>query len=318
VGVYIARRLGWAVVVLVAVASLTFALTFVAPGDPARAIAGPKANLAFVEQVRAELGLDRPPIEQLAAYFGRLITGDLGYSYEKRAPVLSLVAGRLLPTIELAIAALAISMLIGVPLGVAAARRPGGWADRIARIGAALVLALPAFLIGYLLIYALAFRPQADLGISLLPIPGANPRWDPLDLRALFLPALTLALAGVAFYARLTRTVVLDELHHGYVLTARSKGLDERGIVWRHVLRNAMGPILSQAGLDLGFFLGGVVVIEIVFGWPGIGKLAYDAINSEDLSLLMGTVLIATLFIVLANLVVDIIQAFIDPRVRLV
>jgi peptide/nickel transport system permease protein len=178
-----------------------------------------------------------------------------------------------------------------------------------------MMAAIPSFFLGYLLIYWLAFKPLRDLGIELFPLPGAA--WDPWDLRALVLPALTLAIVTAPFYIRLTRNVMADELHRDHIRTARAKGLPERTIAWRHAFRNALPPITAQAGLDLGFLLGGIVVVESVFSWPGIGQQAVESITSEDLPVLMGTLLLGTFFIVAANIVVDVIIALLDPRVGL-
>jgi peptide/nickel transport system permease protein len=175
------------------------------------------------------------------------------------------------------------------------------------------MVAVPTFLLGFVLIYVFAFRLRKDLGIGLFPI--ANSSYHPLDLAGLALPALTLMLALAPFYIRVARTTMLEELHSDYVRTARSKGLPARTVVWRHAFRNALPPLVTQVGLDMGFLLGGIVVIEAVFSWPGIGQLAARSITSEDLPLLMGTLLFGTMLIVVANLVVDVVYAILDPRI---
>jgi peptide/nickel transport system permease protein len=305
---YVIRRLVWGLVVLAVVGTLAFLLTFVAPADPARSIAGPNASAAAVERIRAALGLDRPILEQLVDYGAGLLRGDLGTSYQSGGVrVLDLILARLLPTLTLAVAGLAISLTIGVPLGVAAARRPGGWLDRIAAVLGSVLVAVPGFLLGILLLYTFAYR------IPVFPLSVTG--YDPFDVRALVLPALTLGLVGVPFYLRVARTSTLEELGRDYVRTARAKGLAERDVTWRHAFRNAMLPVVTLAGLDLGFYLGGVVVIESVFGWPGIGLQAVRAITQEDLPVLMGTLLFGTLCIVVASLVVDVIHALLDPRI---
>lgn len=312
-GAFIVRRIAWAGLVLGAVGVLTFVLTFVAPGDPARSIVGRNGSQAAVEAVRRALGLDRSLLEQLFGYFGRVIQGDFGHSYKKNQDVLELIVNHFPATAQLAVAGLAISILIGVPLGIRAASRPGGWGDRLGTGLTALLVAVPSFWLGYVVLYVFAFLPAVRLDIDLFPIG----QYKPFDLRYLALPALTLGLTGAAYYARITRTAMLDQMSHDYIRTARAKGAPERRVVWRHALRNAVPPVLTQVGLDLGFFLGGVVVVEQVFSWPGIGRLAVEAVPSEDMPVLMGTVLFATLCIVIANLVVDVLYAFIDPRVRL-
>ena len=267
---------------------MAFLLTFVAPADPARSIAGPHATAAALARIRSSLGLDRPMLDQLLDYVAHLARGDLGTSYELGGvPVLGLVLGRMPATIELAIAGLVVALAIGVPGGIAAATHPGGRADRLATIFGSVFMSLPSFLLAIVALYLFAYR----LGVVSLV---ARP-YDPLDIRALALPALILGLAASPSYLRITRSSMLDELHRDYTRTARAKGLSERRVVTHHALRNALPPILTQAGLDLGFFLGGVVVIESVTGWPGIGQQAVRAVSTEDVPLLMGTLLVATL-----------------------
>ena len=308
--VWLARRVISGLVVLAAVASVAFLLTFVAPTDPARSIAGPNASAAAVERVRVALGLDRPALDQLVSWFGGLLRGDLGVSYQLGGVrVLDLIMAKLLPTLELAVAGVAVAIAIGVPLGVRAATRPGGALDRVSGILGSVLVAVPSFLLGILVLYLLAYQWRL--------FPLATTGFDPLDLRALALPAITLGLVSVPFYLRVTRVSMIDELHQAYVRTARAKGLPERGITWRHAFRNAILPVVTLAGLDLGFMLGGVVVVESVFGWPGIGSQAVRAITQEDLPVLMGTLLFGTLCIVIASLVVDVIHVLLDPRLAL-
>lgn len=309
---FLIRRLVWALVVLLAVGVITFLLVYALPTDPARAIAGPHANAASVAAISAALGLDDPLHVQLLRYLGNLAQGDFGHSFQRNREVLPLLLDRLPATLQLAVGGIVLELLIGIPLGILAAQHAGKLFDRAATTVASVLIAAPSFLVGYLLLNLLAFQPRVNLGIDLFPIGG----YQPLDLRYLFLPALTLGFAGAAYYVRLTRATLLDELSRDYVRTARSKGLSERRITWRHLFPNACLPLLTQFGLDLGFFLGGVVVVEQVFGWPGIGRLAVESIVSADVPMVMGTVLFATLAIVLANLAVDVTYALIDPRLR--
>jgi len=307
---WLARRAASGVLVLAAVATVAFLLTFVAPADPARSIAGPNASAAAVGRIRIALGLDRPPLEQLASWFGRLLQGDLGVSYQLGGVrVLDLILAKLMPSVELAIAGLAVAIAIGVPLGVRAATRPGSVLDRAGGILGSTLVAVPSFLLGILLLYLLAYR------WPLFPL--ASSPYDPLDLRALALPALTLGLVSAPFYLRVARASTLDEFDRDYVRTARAKGLSPGRVTWHHVFRNAMLPVVTLAGLDLGFTLGGVVVIESVFGWPGIGAQAVRAITQEDVPVLMGTLLFGTLCIVVASLVVDLVHVLLDPRIAL-
>ncbi len=309
---YIVRRLGWAVVVLLLVALATFALTYMVPADPARVIAGLRASAADVARIRHALGLDEPFLIQLGSYLGRILRLDFGHSYAQNRDVLPLILDRIPATIQLAFGGLAVGLGIGVPLGAVAAAHRGSWVDRVATVLAVLLVAAPTFWVGYVLKNLLAFQPLINWHLGIFPIGG----YRPLDLRYLALPALTLGFAAAAYYTRLTRAMMLDEMSRDYVRTARAKGLPESRVRWHHAFRNALGPILTQLGLDLGVFLGGVVVVEQVFTWPGIGKLAVDSIKTVDVPLIMGTVLFGTLFIVVANIAVDVGNAFLDPRIR--
>lgn len=309
---FLGTRLVWGLVVLFTVAVITFVLTYIVPADPARAIVGIRGSADDVARTRAALGLDQPFIVQLVGYLARTAQGDLGHSYHHRVDVLPLILSRVPATAQLALAGISLSLVIGVPLGVIAARRRGtGW-DRAATILSGVLVSVPAFWLGYLLIDLLAFRPLMAFDLAIFPIGG----YEPWDLRYLALPALTIGATGAAYYTRLTRSAMLDELHQDYVRTARAKGLHDRRVTWRHAFRNSLPPLLTQLGLDLGFFLGGVVVVEQVFSWPGIGRLAVDSITNTDVPLIMGTVLFATFCIVMANLLVDVVIALMDPRIR--
>jgi peptide/nickel transport system permease protein len=312
-GLYLLRRLGWSVVVLFAIAVLTFFVTFILPADPARMIAGIRATPEDVDRIRHALGLDQPFLVQLANYLGRLLHGDFGHSYIQNRDVLSLVLERFPATLQLALAGLFVALAIGLPLGVFAATHKGRSSDRFATVFSSILVSAPSFLVGYLLLNFLAFQPQMIAHVEIFPIGG----YKPLDVRYLALPAITLGIGAAAYYTRLTRTAMIDQLSRDYVQTAHAKGLRDRTILWRHAFKNAFVPVLSQIGLDLGFFLGGVVVVERIFSWPGIGKLAVDSIVTADVPLILGTVLFGTLCVVLANLAVDIIQVVVDPRIRL-
>jgi peptide/nickel transport system permease protein len=309
---YIARRAAWGLLVLVAIAVVTFFLTAILPADPARMIAGPRASADDVARIRHQLGLDQPFLFRLVDFLSRAVRGDLGHSFSQDRDVLPLILSRIPATGELALAGLIVELGIGLPLGVIAAVRRGTWVDRAAMVGVIVLVSAPSFWVGLLLLHYLAFVPLTEAKLDLFPMSG----FKALDIRYLVLPALTLGFGGAAYYVRLTRATMLDELHRDYIRTARSKGVPERRVRWRHAFRNALGPILTQVGLDLGFFLGGVVVVESVFSWPGIGKLAFDSIRTVDVPLILGTVLFGTFVIVLANLVVDVAAAVTDPRIR--
>lgn len=309
---YIVRRLLWGGVVLVSVGAVTFVLVYVLPADPARVIAGPRASADAVARIAHQLGLDQPLPVQAGAYIGRAIHGDLGHSFSQNMDVLPLILQRFPATLQLALAGLFVELAIGVPLGLLAATRRDSLYDRGATVVSIVLVSAPSFWVGLLLIHYLGFLPSTMLGVDIFPMGG----YKALDLRYLILPALTVGFAGGAYYTRLTRIAMLEELQRDYVRTARAKGLSERSVNWKHAFRNAVGPIVTQIGLDLGFFLGGIVVVEQIFSWPGIGKLAVDSIRTADVPLIMGTVLFATLCIVLANLIVDVANAIIDPRIR--
>jgi peptide/nickel transport system permease protein len=311
---YAVRRTTWSIIVVATVAVVAFALTFLAPADPARAVAGAKPSAAEVERIRASLGLDRPALEQLAGYLLDVARLDLGVSYQSGGlPVFDLIVGRLPATLELAIAGVALGLAIGLPLGVASAVRPGSRLDRAGAVVAAIMASMPSFFVGLVLIWVFAIGFRTWFGLALFPI--ANTDYHPLDLRGLALPALTVALATAPYYLRIARVVMLDELRADYVRTARAKGLPDRAVVWRHAFRNSVPQIVTMIGLDVGFLLGGIVVVEAVFSWPGIGQMAARSINAEDIPLLMGTLVFGTVCVVLANLVVDLVCAALDPRI---
>jgi peptide/nickel transport system permease protein len=307
---YVMRRLIGGFIVVLCVGLLTFGLAFLVPVDPARAIGGSKASAETLAAIRQNLGLEEPFLVQLGAYLARLVRGDLGHSYVQHEDVLVLLLDAFPATIQLAVAGVIVELLVGLPIGVAAAIHRGEWIDRVATGVAVVLIGIPSFLIGQLLLRYLALWPAVALRLSILPVGG----YHPLDLRTLFLPALTLGFSGAAYYARLTRTRMSDELRADYIRTARAKGVSERRVHWRHALRNTFGPVLAQIGVDFGAFMGGVVVVETIFIWPGIGLLAFQAFGNRDVPLIMGTVLFGTVFVVLANLVVDVLAAMLDPR----
>ncbi len=309
--VYVLRRLAWAVIVLLVVAIFTFVLTFVVPADPVRSMVGMRASAADVDRIRHQLGLDQPLLNQLGGYLLQLARGNLGHSYHHRTEVLGLLLQRFPATLQLAGAGLTLALAIGIPLGVLGARRQGTRYDRLGNLLSVAFVSIPAFWLGYILIYLVAFRPLMAWHIGIFPIGG----YEPWSLRHLALPALTLGATTAAYYTRIARSVMIEELRQDYVRTARAKGIGEGRVTWRHAFRNALPSLLTQLGLDLGFLLGGVVVIEQVFGWPGIGQLAVDAITNADVPLIMGTVIFGTFCIVIANLVADVAIALLDPRV---
>jgi peptide/nickel transport system permease protein len=303
---YLVRRMVGALGVILGVLTITFIMVVLMPGDAARMYAGPRAPESLVEQIRTEWGLNDPLPVQYARYLVRAVQGDLGRSTRDNRPVLTAVVERVPPTLQLALAGLAVELLIGVPLGVLAALRPGSWWDNLATFGALIGISLPAFALGLVSLYVFGFL------IPIFPLGGYG---TPLHL---VLPAIVLGIGGAAFYARILRNSMLDIMGEDYIRTARGKGLSGRVVLWRHCLRNALLPMVTLAGIDLAALLGGVVVIEAVFGWPGIGFQAWTAIKNQDTPLIMGTVLFASIVVVFINLAVDLLYLSLDPRVRLI
>jgi len=301
---YIAQRLLHAIPVLFGVSLITFLLTYLLPADPARMYAGPNASVETVNSIRHQLGLDRPFYEQYLVYIGRVLSGDLGFSYKLQMPVGDAILSRFPYTLQLTAAGIFFELLLGLPIGLIAVLRPHSWLARLSMLFVFFAVAAPPFWLGLMLLYFAAFK------LSLFPIGGAGTPWH------LVLPALVAGMGGAAWYARLMRSSTLDVIRSDYVRTARAKGLSERGVVMRHVMRNAILPIITLVGLDIPWFLSGVVLIEAVFAWPGMGKLAVDAVRNVDVPLILGTVLFTALIVVLSNIVTDLVYAFVDPRIR--
>jgi peptide/nickel transport system permease protein len=315
---FLTRRLLLGLLVLWIVSVAVFVLFFVTPHDPARLIAGRLATPQTVALVNHRLGLDRPLVDEYGGFVWRALHGDLGYSYYSSAPVRQLLASRVPVTASLALGAAVLWLVVGVGVGVAAARRPRSLVDRAGTLFVLTGLSMPTFLVGLLLIYFLFFRLHLA-GIDLFPAGGYVPlTQDPAGwAQHLLLPWITLAVVIAATYSRLTRSSLLEVLGQDYIRTARSKGLSEPRVVYRHGLRSALTPVVTQLGIDLGGLLGGVIVTEEVFGLPGLGQLAWQSVTNQDLPVIIGTVLVASLFIVLANILVDLSYALLDPRVRL-
>jgi peptide/nickel transport system permease protein len=291
------------------VVTATFAMTTAIPADPAKALLGPHATPEAVVRVRAYYCLDRGFVGRYGCYVARIVHGDLGESYRSKRPVTSIIASRIWPTAQLALAAILLQLLVGIPLGLIAAARRGRWPDHAANILGLLGQSAPTFFVGTLLLYVLAYR------FGWFPIGGYGEGLFG-RLAHLVLPAATLATVGVAYYARVVRSELVDALAEDYVRTARAKGLSERTILVRHALRNALGPLVTLVGLDLGLLLGGAVVTEYIFAWPGLGREVLQAILDVDLPLILGVVLVSAIAIALANLIVDIVYVWIDPRLR--
>ena len=300
---YLARRLLLAVLVIAGVSLITFMLAYQVPADPARVYAGSNASAQTVASIRKQLGLDRPVPIQYLDYVGRAIHGDFGTSYRLQTPVLSAITSRFPYTLALGAAGILVELLIGIPIGIVSAVRPRSWLDRGAMGFAMLGVAAPQFWLGLVLLYTFGYLvPIFPLGLAQSP-------------SSIVLPAITVGLSGGVWYARVLRSSMLETLGAEYVRTARAKGLPSILVILRHALPNAITPIVTQIGLDMAYFLVGIVVVESVFGWPGIGQLAYQAIQNDDIPLIMGTVLFSAVIIVLINILVDVLYAVLNPRV---
>ena len=315
---YVLRRLLWGVVLLALVSLLTFVVFYVLPSaDPAQLRAGRNANPATLAQIRENLGLDRPLTAQYWTFLTHVVLhADLGYSYYSSASVGSLLVDRLPATISLTLGAIVVWALVAVPLGVVSAMRRGTWVDKLTTGAALLGISAPVYWLGLVALYLFA----DDIGRwPILPgagsyVPFTDDPWH--WLTALILPWIVLASTFTAVYARLLRGNMIEVLSEDYVRTARAKGLSERRVVWSHGLRGAVTPLVTLAGLDIGLLLGGAVLTEAVFGIPGVGRLNYEAIVHADYPVIQGTVLLAACSVIVANIVVDVAYAYLDPRVR--
>jgi peptide/nickel transport system permease protein len=304
-GTYLLRRLVQSVLILLGISFVTFFLLYVLPADPVRQIAGRAATAETVESIRAELGLDQPFLVQYGRYLAGLVQGDLGRSYLQRTEVSELIAARLPPTLLLMAAGIGAELVIGLTLGIIAALRRGSAVDNTLMVASFVAVSAPQFVVSLLVLYVFAVQ------LGWFPIGGYG---TPAHL---VLPALTLGLLGSGWYARMMRSSMIDVLAQDFVRTARAKGLTRRRVILRHALPNAILPIIAMIGIDIGIFMGGLVVVESVFGWPGIGQLAWQAIQRVDIPIIMGVTLVSATAIVLGNLLADTITPFIDPRIRL-
>jgi peptide/nickel transport system permease protein len=311
------RRVLFGLLVMWVVATLVFALYFIAPTDVARTIAGRQATEQTVQLVRERLGLDQPLAVQYVRFLGRLARGDLGDSYVNSQPVTAIIRRDVPITASLALGAAVLWLLMGVSAGVLAARRPRSTADRAVTGAALFFYSMPTFLLGQLFLLFLFYRLSLA-GVRIFPPSGYVPLTQNVFewARHLVLPWFALALVTAATYARLTRGAMLDVLGEDYIRTARAKGISERRVTYRHALRASLAPITTQFGIDVGVLLGGAVVTEQVFGLPGLGREAVLAITTEDLPVIMGIALVASATVVVASIVVDLCYALIDPRVR--
>lgn len=304
---YTARRVLALVPVLILVSVMVFSMLYLLPGDPLVALVGEEGAQLSAEDaavLRKSLGLDQPMVVQYMRFAGGILRGDLGQSIRSGKPVVRVISEQVTSTLELSSASLVISLSLGIVLGVNAACRRATWGDTSVMLVSLFGLSLPSFWLGLMMIIVFSY------GLGWLPSMGGG------TLKQLVMPAMVLGLGGMGTLARLTRSAMLDTLNQDYVRTARSKGLVERMVVYKHALRNALLPVVTVIGITLGHILGGSVVVETVFSRPGIGRIVVAAINDRDFPIVQGVVLMSAAMYVLTNLVVDLFYAVIDPRIR--
>jgi len=302
---YLVNRLSLAALLLVGVTFITFLLLYVMPADPARQIAGRSATPDTVETIRRQLGLDQPLPVQYGRYLGALVQGDMGRSYAQKTEVTEIVASRLPATLLLMLAAIATELVIGLGIGVLAAVRRDTKLDGAVMVASFVAVSTPQFVAAMLMLYV--FSVQFDW----FPVGGYG------GIEHLVLPALTLGILGSGWYSRMMRSSMIEVLLQDYIRTARAKGSPAGRVLAVHALRNALLPIVAMIGIDIGLFMGGAVVVESVFGWPGIGQLAWQAIQQVDIPIIMGVTLVSAVAIILGNLLADVVAPFVDPRIRL-
>ena len=301
---YIIKKIIFTCIVLVGAATCAFLLLHAIPGDTAEALAGPQAPVEDVDNLRRAMELDQPLGKQYISYMGNLLHGDLGYSYRTNKPVMDILKSAWPATLQLAVCSMIVAVLLGVPIGIFAAIHRGKAGDTIAMIAAFLGVSMPSFWLALLLIIEFS----------------VNHNWFPFygreGISSFVLPSLTLGLGVAANIARLTRTSMLEVLGQDYIRTAKGKGVKSGKIIWVHALRNAAVPVVTIIGLQFGVLLGGQVVTETVFSWPGIGRMIVDALNTRDLQIVQGGILILAATFTIINLITDLVYALLDPRIR--
>jgi peptide/nickel transport system permease protein len=302
---YALGRVLQAVLLLLGVSLVTFALLYVLPADPARQIAGRSASAETVASIRQQLGLDLPFHQQYGRYVMGLAQGDLGRSYAQKTEVAEVIASRLGATLVLMAAAVFCELVIGLGIGLIAAARPGGRADETLMLLSFVGVSTPQFVASLAMLYAFS------VALDWFPVGGYG------EFKHVVLPCLTLGLLGAGWYARMLRSSLMEVLTQDYIRTARAKGASALRVLLRHALRNALLPVVAMVGIDVGLFMGGAVVVESVFGWPGIGQLAWQATQQVDIPIIMGVTLVAACAIILGNLLADLVAPLIDPRIRI-
>ena len=302
---FLLKRIAYAFLILIGITFITFILTYIIPADPVRMLAGRSATPETVESIRQQLGLDKPLIIQYLNYLFNLLQGDLGRSYVQKTQVTELIMSRLPATLLLMVGAIFFELLIGLTVGIISSVKRGTNLDKILTTISFVGISAPQFVVGLILLYLFAYK------LDFLPLGGYG------TISHLILPALTLGITGGGWYGRMTRSSMIDVLRQDYIRTAKAKGASNSRIVLIHALRNAILPIIAMIGLDIGIFMSGAVVVESVFGWPGIGQLAWQAIQRLDIPIIVGVTIIAATFIILGNLIADIASAISDPKIRI-
>jgi ABC-type dipeptide/oligopeptide/nickel transport system permease component len=327
---YLLGRIIATIPVVVLISLLVFLLIHAAPGDPADLLLSDEASAADIAEARRRWGLDQPIYVQYLRFLANIASGDLGMSFKYSDPVIGLIGERLPATIELAIASLLIAILIGIPLGVWAGAKPNSWADNLGSVFGFFGISMPSFWLGIMLILIVSGyfnwlpssgRSTYGVGhgsdfyiLQSLLTGNMKTAWD--GIKYIIMPAIALGTGMMGLVMRVTRSSVLEIMSEDYVRTARAKGLGERTVLWRHVLRNALVPVITVVGLELGTLLSGSIIVETVFAWPGSGSLLIAAIQSRDYPLITGTVLTYTIAFVVINFAIDMLYALIDPRIR--
>ena len=318
---YIMRRVVQAIPILLAIVVINFLLLQLAPGDAVDVLAGEagSATPEYMAELRERFGLDQPVPIQLANYVGNVLTGDLGYSFRHDMPVTELIWARLGPTLLLMVTTITIAVGVGILLGLLAATGLNTWRDSVISVLALVSYATPLFWVGLMLIVVFSINLGWFPTSGMETIAAFNTGWDRVwDIaHHLVLPSVTLSLFYLALYTRLMRASMLEQAGMDYVTTARAKGVTERSITFRHVLRNALLPVVTMAGVQVSSLIGGSVIVETVFGWPGLGQLAFESLFARDLNLLLGIFLLSAVLVLVVNLIVDIIYTILDPRIEL-
>ncbi len=304
---YIGRKCAEAAGIIVGVVTVTFFLNFVLPGDPARLLAGQRADAATIAAIRQQLGLDQPLPVQYFRFLGRVLQGDLGRSYVINQPVLEILLERFPATALLAVSSMVVATLLGIVLGVLAALRPNSWLDTLLMLGALVGISVPSFVAGLLLLLLFGVKLQW------FPLAGyVDQGWE-----YMVLPVVTLAVRPLSIIARMTRSSMLEVLQQDYIRTAYAKGVPSWRVIVRHALRNALNPVVTTVSAWFAGLLAGAFFVEYIFNWPGVGTVAIGAIEKLDYPLIQGTVLMTAVVFVVVNVVVDILYAILDPRVQL-